>query len=122
MRAHQSRFDKIKAQWDILKMKAAYIAAEREIISQAEIGNDLTGFDSAVQVFGPMTPKEFAEFEVDGFGNAKKYSVADDILAKAKEVRKKLDDAIHADDYVKAQMYQQILDGLEIKYNKYKDE
>ena len=36
-------FDKIKAQFEILKMRSAYIAAEKLLIQEATNGNDITG-------------------------------------------------------------------------------
>jgi len=118
MRANRITFDKLKAQWDILKMRSAYIDAERIIVEEASKGNDLTGFDSQVITFTSESTGPIEFFNE----MSKPLSIAEEILEKAREVREKLDNAIHADDYVKAQMYQNILNGLEEKYNKYKDE
>ena len=35
MKVNVITFDRLKAQWDIMKMTAAYIAAEQQIIKQA---------------------------------------------------------------------------------------
>ena len=113
--------DNLLAQWEILKMKAAYIAAERQIISDAQKGIDLTGFNEATTIaFEPMSPQDFFQAEVDAFGNMKKLSEADVIFEKAKEVRKKLDNALDEENYLKAEMFQNILNGLEKQYNRLK--
>ena len=109
----------------MLQMKAAYISAEREIINEANKGNDLTGWDKQPDVlteFGPMSAEEFHNFEVDGFGNIKNISAGDMLLDRAREVRKKLDIAIQDENYVKASMLQNVLNGIEIEYKKLKDE
>ena len=68
MKINKITFDKIKAQYEILKMRAAYIAAEKLIIEEQINGNDLTGV-STIASFDPMTPEEFNKVVADGFGN-----------------------------------------------------
>ena len=42
MKVNRITFDRIKAQYEILKMRAAYIAAEKLIIEEQINGNDIT--------------------------------------------------------------------------------
>ena len=106
------------AQWEILKMRAAYIDAERLIIQEAEKGNDLTGAETSYTIaFEPMSPEEFAKHEKDGKGNIK-LSEEEYLLAKARQVREQLDQALYDEDYIKAKMLQTVLNGLERKYNR----
>ncbi len=76
MKVNKIQWAKLKVKWNMLQMKAAYIAAEREIITEAEKGNDLTGFDNTVIAFEPMSPEDFFNHEVDAFGNLKSYDLA----------------------------------------------
>ena len=68
MKENKITFDKIKAQWDILKMSSAYIKAEQHIIQEQANGNDITGASTLMQ-FDPMTPEEFHKTVTDGFSN-----------------------------------------------------
>ena len=54
MKINRIQFDKISAQWEILKMRAAYIDAERLIIEESE-----TGMADGLFV-GEMTAKDIA--------------------------------------------------------------
>ena len=111
-------FDKLKSQWDILKMSSAYILAERKIIEDAASGIDTTGHIAEQQrTIEFVSPEEFYQADKN-----KPMTIAEEILEKAREVREKLDDAIHNNNFVKAKMFQQILDGLEKQYNRFKDE
>ena len=114
MKVNRIIFDKIKAQYDILKMRAAYIAAERFIISQAAEGNDLTGMQ-IIESFESMTPEEFNEFEVDGFGNIRNKSPKEVILNKMNEI------ALKAEKYLEQEKYELVQELKEI-YEKYKQE
>ena len=87
MKVNVITFDKLKAQWDIMKMTAAYIAAEHQIIKQAN-DNQL-----GVQVFGPINAEELHNYEIDGFGNIKHTSAKELIgekLNKLEEQGRKL--------------------------------
>ncbi len=116
-KANRILFDKIKMQWDILKMSSAYIHAESKIIGEAEKGNDLTGFTQHDSVSYTSTPESF-HFEVDNFGNMKHIGAKEALLEKAKEVRKQLDEAIDNDEFEKAELLQQALNAIQTKYNK----
>ena len=87
-------FDKLKAQWEILKMRSAYIAAEKLLIQEASEGNDPTGVN-AIKVFEPMTAEEFHQYDVDAFGNIKnktpKEIIKEKMEALEKQGRKLLD-------------------------------
>ena len=113
MKVNKIRFSAIHAQWEILKMRAAYVAAEKYIISEADKGNDITGFDR------PMSPEEFNHAEVDEFGNiTKMISEEEFLIRKGNDVQDKIDEALEEEDYRKAAMLKNVLRGLELKYNK----
>lgn len=86
MKENKITFDKIKAQWDILKMSSAYIKAEQHIIQEQANGNDITGASTLMQ-FDPMTPEEFHKTVTDGFGNIR--NVTPKELIKIKWMRLK---------------------------------
>ena len=129
MRANRITFSNIKQQWELLKMKAAYIDAERTIMQEANRGNHITGFQD-----------QQVSFEVDGFefnanttdesfswifGDGNKMgnlNELDRIYKDAQNVRNKLDQAIDEENYVKAEMLQNVLNGLEKQYNKLKNQ
>ena len=105
MKVNRITFDKISAQWDILKMSSAYIHAERQIMDSASRGVDLTGADQNIKfTFDAMDPEDFNSWEISTGGKMEPISPADEILDKARKVREKLDNAIHDDNYVKAQL------------------
>ncbi len=116
MKVNKITFSKLYAQYELLKMRAAYILAEQSIIESASRGIDLTGYESSnyTIAFEDMGPEQFFSTSTGSVDEA------ESLLSKAREVRKKLDDAIQNDDYIKAQTFQNILNGLEIKYNKLK--
>ena len=64
MRANRILFDKLKQQYDIIKMKSAYILAEREIMQNP----GLTAWQEVSE------PQEF-HFMQDEFGNIKNMTV-----------------------------------------------
>lgn len=80
MKVNRITFDKIKARWDILKMTAAYIAAEQQIIEEAKEHN------WGVQVFGPVDAEQLHKFEYDAFGNVKNNSAKELIGEKLKKL------------------------------------
>lgn len=58
MRVNRSKFSQLKQQFDIMKMKSAYILAEKDIMNNPS----LTGFDDAVEeVTRIWTMGEFGE-------------------------------------------------------------
>ena len=119
-------FGKIKSQYELLKMRAAYIMAEQMIIEEANKGNDLTGHDTPpatniIFTSDSTSPEEFDNFTFS-FGEPKPLTDIEQVFAKAVEVREKLDNAIHDNDFVKARMLQNVLDGLELKYNRLKNQ
>ncbi len=113
MKANKITFGKIRAQYEILKMRAAYILAEQSIIDAASKGIDIIYDPDTTSYSMEMGPEDF-------FRTEQPLNDEESLLKKAREVKKKLDDAIQDEDYTKAQMFQNILDGLEIKYNKLK--
>lgn len=114
MKVNRIRFDKIKAKWDILKMRAAYIAAEKYLIQEAANGNDVTGIQ-VVESFEPMTAEQFHQYETDGFGNIRnitpKELIKEKMIAIEKQGRKLLEE----------EKYELFAELKEI-YEKYKQE
>ena len=120
-------FGKIKSQYELLKMRAAYIMAEQMIIEEANKGNDLTGHDTPpatniIFTSDSTNPEEFDNFSFSFGEQPKPLTDIEQVYAKAVEVREKLDNAIHDNDFVKARMLQNVLDGLELKYNRLKNQ
>jgi len=107
-------FDKLKAQYEILKMRAAYIAAEKFLIQEAAQGNDITGI-KVVQSFEPMTPEEFNQYETDGFGNIRHKSPKEVILNKMNDIIAK------ANKYLEQEKYELVQELKEL-YERYKQE
>ena len=107
-------FDKLKAQYDILKMRAAYIAAEKLIIEETAKGNDITGMQ-VIQTFEPMTAEEFHQYQTDGFGNIRHKSPKEVILDKMNDI------AAKANKYLEQEKYELVQELKEI-YEKYKQE
>lgn len=107
-------FDKIKAQFEILKMRSAYIAAEKLLIQEATNGNDITGI-KVITEFPPMTPEEFHEYQVDGFGNIRHSSPKEVILKKMNDI------ALKAEKYLAEEKYELVQELKEL-YEKYKRE
>jgi hypothetical protein len=107
-------FDKLKAQFEILKMRSAYIAAEKLLIQEAADGNDLTGI-KVITEFDPMTPEEFHEYQVDGFGNIRHKSPKEVILDKMNKI------AEQAQKYLEQEKYELVQELREL-YDKYKSE
>lgn len=114
MKVNRIIFDKIKAQWDILKMRAAYIAAEKLIISEASQGNDITGI-KIIQEFEPMTPEEFHQYQTDGFGNIKNITPKELIKQKMDALEKQGRKLLEQEKY-------ELFAELKEIYEKYKQE
>ena len=112
-KVNRSRFSKIKQQWDILKMSSAYILAEKKIIEDTAQGNDPTGHDNVSYYFTTSSSPE--EFHLEF---SKPRTEKELLLEKAQEIRKQLDDAIHAEEYSRAEALQKLLNVIEKKYNK----
>lgn len=109
MKVNIITFDRLKAQWDIMKMTAAYIAAEQQIIKQAN-ENQL-----GVQVFGPISAEELHNYEFDGFGNVK-HNSAKEIIGK------KLDKLEEQGRKLLAEEKYELFAELKQIYDKYKKE
>lgn len=107
-------FDRLKAQYEILKMRAAYISAEQYIVQQAAKGMDITGMQT-IEEFNPMTPEEFHQYETDGFGNIRHSSPKEVILNKMNAIIAK------ANKYLEEEKYELVQELKEI-YERYKQE
>jgi hypothetical protein len=106
-------FDKIKAQWEILKMRTAYIAAEKLLIQEAS--GTINASDMKIIEFPPMTAEEFHKYETDGFGNIRHKSPKEVILDKMNDIVAK------ANKYLKQEKYELVQELKEL-YERYKRE
>lgn len=104
-------FDKLKAQFEILKMRAAYIEAEKLLIQEAADGNDLTG----VKVITEFDPWAEEFHQTDGFGNIRHSSPKEVILKKMNDI------ALKAEKYLAEEKYELVQELKEL-YDKYKSE
>lgn len=114
MKINKITFDKIKAQYEILKMRAAYIAAEKLIIEEQINGNDLTGV-STIARFDPMTPEEFNKVVADGFGNIRNITPKELIKQKMDALEKQGVKLLEQEKY-------ELFAELKEIYEKYKQE
>ena len=121
-RVNRIKWPQMKMAWELKKMASAYILAERQIIDDASRGIDTTGHIAETQGYtfytSSTSPEEHFAKEVDIFGNLKPFDEKESILEKARNVRKKLDEAIANDEFEKAEIYQITLDALQRKYDK----
>lgn len=113
MKVNRITFDRLKAQYEILKMRAAYIAAEKLIIQESANGNDITGMH--INYFEPMTPEEFHQYETDGFGNIKNITPKELIKQKMDAIEKQGRKLLNEEKY-------ELFAELKEIYEKYKQE
>ena len=106
-------FDKIKAQWEILKMRTAYIAAEKLLIQEAS--GTIDASDIKITEFPPMTAEEFHQYQTDGFGNIRHKSPKEVILDKMNDI------AAKANKYLEQEKYELVQELKEL-YERYKKE
>ena len=122
MRVSTTRFSKLKQSWELTKMTTAYINAERMIIENSNRGIDITGHDTFYKDRGVSLDNfEGAIEDLEFLKGGTPLTPSDEVWEAAKEVRAKLDEAIEKDEYVKAEMLQNVLDGLQEQYNKLKN-
>ena len=117
MRVSTIRFDRLKQSWELTKMTTAYINAERMIIENSNRGLDIIGNR---EVFEDPVP-DFNDFELEDLSFGRKMTPIEEVWRSAEKVREKLDEAINSENYVKAEMLQNVLNGLEEQYNKLKN-
>lgn len=108
MKANRITFDKIKAQYDILKMRAAYISAEEYIVKQAANGIDITGMNT-IEVISTE------EFHTDGFGNMR-------MLTPKEQIKNKMDALEEQGNELLAEEKYELFAELKEIYEKYKQE
>ena len=85
-------------------MRAAYVEAERLIVESASRGVDMTGSDQIFE-FTPEPPP---------------IDKVEELLEAGRRVKDKLNEALETEDYIKAKMFQNILEGLRSQYYKLK--
>ena len=82
MMINRITFAKIKTQWELSKMKAAYIAAERAIVQDAS----LTGWENNQDL------NAFAGSEMDEYGNVTNLTVRDIQIKKLEQQLNELEE------------------------------
>jgi len=115
MKVNRMLFDKIKLQWDITKMKSAYIDAERTIMAEVQQGHDLTGSLKVIETFEPMTAEEFHQYQTDGFGNIKNITPKELIKQKMDSIQEQGRKLLEEEKY-------ELFAELKEIYEKYKQE
>ena len=137
-RVNRSRFSQLRQQYELQKMMAAYIGAEKKIMMDP----GLTGFTDAktiidsmqfksyhqdengdiIETFEPMSPEEFFNKDVDGFGNLR--ANADEarqkqlLLEQAKSIREMIDRAVIEERYEDCAELERTLDIIKKKYER----
>ena len=102
MRVNKILFSKMNAQYEILKMKAAYILAERAIIGDPF----MTGWQAE-----PKTPQD--QFIFDN-----KEVEVDKLLTKMEHLEEQGRIALEEEDYKKLKVLKEVYDILKNKLNK----
>ena len=105
MKANRTLFSKIQLAWDIRKMTTAYIDAEKYLIQQTAIGNDITG----------MQIVEDIEFIQDEFGNVRNLTLKELIKNKMNAIEDQGRKLLEAEKY-------ELFTELKEIYEKYKQE
>ena len=137
-RVNRSRFSQLRQQYELQKMMAAYIGAEKKIMMDP----GLTGFTDAksivdsmsfksyhqdengdiIETFEPMSPEEFFNKDVDGFGNlrqdANEGRQKSLLLEQAKNIRLLLDKAVVDERYEDAAELEKTLELIRKKYER----
>ena len=126
MRCNRSRFSRLKQQFELKKMMAAYIGAEKQIM----MNPGLTGFTDAksivdsisfksyyqdengdiIETFESMTPQQYHESD---FGSQAEKDI---ILKKAKFLREQLDEAIRNEEFERCGELEKVLTDLRKRY------
>ena len=131
MKANRSRFSKIKQQFELKKMMAAYIGAEKQIM----MNPGLTGFTDAksivdsisfksyyqdengdiIETFESMTPQQYHESDF-GIKRSDAQAEKDVILKKAKFLREQLEEAIRNEEFERCGELEKVLNDLKKRY------
>ncbi len=82
MKVNRILFDKLKKQWEILQASAALSHADQKFIEQTEVYFSENGMD----------PKQFFEFETDGFGNVRNVSSNEKEIQRLEAQIKEIED------------------------------
>ena len=126
MRCNRSRFSRLKQQFELKKMMAAYIGAEKQIM----MNPGLTGFTDAksivdsisfksyyqdengdiIETFESMTPQQYHESD---FGSQAEKDI---ILKKAKFLREQLEEAIRNEEFERCGELEKVLTDLRKRY------
>ena len=125
MKISRSKFSMIKQQYELTKMIAAYIAAEKKIITESTSGmadglslnREDIGHIIHVQ---PKDPETF-HWEIDGFGNMRNVSESERykelLLAQAVEIRAQLDLAIQEERFEDCGELEKVLNDIKKRYD-----
>ena len=120
MKVNRSRFSQIKQKFELTKMVAAYIAAEKKIITESTTGmaDDVS---SVIIHSQPKMDPEVFHWEVDGFGNMRQVSEKDRykelLLQQATEIRAQLDLAIAEQRFEDCGELEKTLEDIKKRYD-----
>ena len=108
MRVNKILFSKLRTQYEVLKMRSAYILAERDIVTSPE----LTGWE-------PQTPEahHYSDLEA-GLRHSLKDAEASKLLTKMERLEEQGREALENEDYEKMRLLKQVYDILKNKLNK----
>jgi len=120
MKVNRSKWSLIKMQWEA---KLRSIAAFKGIKDYEEwaMSQSQPLFEDEISFIRGEEPLDnpFFEFTPEEFHKAHKpVGEKDKLLHEAREIRKQIDDAISNEDYEKAQLLQDVLDVVKLKYDK----
>ena len=137
-RVNRSKFSQLRQQYELQKMMAAYIGAEKKNmmdpgltgLTDAKTIIDSMQFKSyhqdengdIIEAFEPMSPEEFFNKDVDGFGNlrqdANEGRQKSLLLEQAKNIRLLLDKAVVDERYEDAAELEKTLELIRKKYER----
>ena len=117
MKVNRTRFSNIKLEFEILKMKAAYIAAEQEIIRMSENGmadgiKTVTSSDNIIFEGKEMDPETFIGMEMDDLGNARSLTVKDLKIRDLEDKLQQLEEV--GRELLKEEKYELMQEALEL--------
>ena len=130
-RVNRSKFSQLRQQYELQKMMAAYIGAEKKIM----MNPGLTGFTDAknivdsihfksyhqdengdiIETFESMTPQQYHESDF-GIKRSDNQAEKDIILKKAKFLREQLEEAIRNEEFERCGELEKVLNDLRIRY------
>ena len=119
-RVSRSRFSQVKQKFELTKMVAAYIAAEKKIITESTSGMaDGMTFSDGSQIIHVSDWTSPQEFKYDGFGNptneTERYKQL--LLQQAAEIRAQLERAIAEERFEDCGELEKTLNDIKKRYD-----